>query len=212
MRPGSTALTRALYSQLRGPRACGLSVQIERALLRRPLKGNAMRLAVCLATVLLAPAAAAWADEPRTSWGKADVDFTQYRSDAAYCAYAALTTTWAHADESPNPDFVHEGASAATSAVPQAPDPTTPTPADLGSVQSQNRLSEAREARRYHSEAQAAVDACLTERGYTRFRLTDTQRSRLRTLAHGTPERQRYLYSLAIDPEVLRAQADPPRR
>lgn len=56
-------------------------------------------------------------------------------------------------------------------------------------------------------QLQAILDGCLTERGYQRFKLTDTQMDQLHQLAQGSAERERFLYSLGSDPEVLAAQA-----
>ena len=56
-------------------------------------------------------------------------------------------------------------------------------------------------------QLQAVVDACLTERGYQRFRLTSAQMRTLRTLPQGSAERERYLHSLGSDAQVLSAQA-----
>ena len=58
------------------------------------------------------------------------------------------------------------------------------------------------EPTRYHR----AVVACLRERGYRQFRLTDDQRRQLRRLRHGTDERRAFLHSLASNPRVLEAQ------
>jgi hypothetical protein len=56
-------------------------------------------------------------------------------------------------------------------------------------------------------QLQAILDGCLTERGYQRFKLTDAQMDQLHQLAQGSAERERFLYSLGSDPEVLAAQA-----
>jgi hypothetical protein len=54
---------------------------------------------------------------------------------------------------------------------------------------------------------QSKVDDCLKSRGYVRFRLSDAQRRHLERLHLGSAERHIYLYRLATDPDVLRAQA-----
>jgi len=54
---------------------------------------------------------------------------------------------------------------------------------------------------------QGAVDDCLRQRGYIRFRLTEAQRKQLSRLHLGSPARHAYLYRLATDPAVLRDQA-----
>ena len=50
------------------------------------------------------------------------------------------------------------------------------------------------------------VETCLAQRGYTRFTLTEEQRSALGKLKKGSPERHRYMHALASDPAILRAQ------
>ena len=55
-------------------------------------------------------------------------------------------------------------------------------------------------------QLQAVVDSCLVEKGYQRFRLTAAQMRVLRTLPHGSAERERYLHGLGADPHVLSAQ------
>jgi len=54
---------------------------------------------------------------------------------------------------------------------------------------------------------QAKVDDCLKGRGYIRFRLTAGQRKQLAHLHLGSIGRHIYLYRLATDPAVLKAQA-----
>jgi hypothetical protein len=52
-----------------------------------------------------------------------------------------------------------------------------------------------------------AVERCLSERGYRKFKLTSDQRHRLSKLPIGSDARHAYLHSLASDPEVLTRQA-----
>jgi hypothetical protein len=54
---------------------------------------------------------------------------------------------------------------------------------------------------------QSKVDDCLKGRGYTRFKLTAAQRKQLSRLHLGSVERHIYLYQLATNPAVLKAQA-----
>jgi len=55
-------------------------------------------------------------------------------------------------------------------------------------------------------QLQAVVDSCLVEKGYHRFRLTAAQMRVLRTLPHGSAERERYLHGLGANAQVLSAQ------
>ena len=72
----------------------------------------------------------------------------------------------------------------------------------------QHRINQVRDLMR------VAMDTCLTELGYTRFRLTEAQRERLSHLRYGQPERHAFLHNLASDPAVLAAAAgvEPTRR
>ena len=51
--------------------------------------------------------------------------------------------------------------------------------------------------------------SCLTERGYSEFRLTPEQQAHLQSLKAGSNEYHEYLYSLGKDPAVLQSQAAP---
>ena len=55
-------------------------------------------------------------------------------------------------------------------------------------------------------QLQAVVDSCLVEKGYHRFRLTAAQMRVLRTLPHGSAERERYLHGLGANAQVLSTQ------
>ena len=54
---------------------------------------------------------------------------------------------------------------------------------------------------------EAAVERCLTARGYHKFKLTSGQQRHLRKLPLGSDARHAYLHSLASDPDVLKRQA-----
>jgi hypothetical protein len=72
--------------------------------------------------------------------------------------------------------------------------------------QQQHIVESVRPEQRFHSIKRTLVardEQCLTQRGYSKFRLTDDQRSRLRKLKFGSEERRDYLYRLATDPAVL---------
>ena len=54
---------------------------------------------------------------------------------------------------------------------------------------------------------ESALERCLREHGYRKFKLTSEQRHRLSKLRVGSDARHAYLHSLASDPEVLTRQA-----
>jgi hypothetical protein len=55
---------------------------------------------------------------------------------------------------------------------------------------------------------QREPERCLSDRGYTKFKLTKDQSRRLARLKAGSLERRKYLYSLASDPRVLQEQRE----
>jgi hypothetical protein len=54
---------------------------------------------------------------------------------------------------------------------------------------------------------QAALERCLQDRGYRKFKLTSAQRQHLHKLPLGSDERHVYLHSLASNPDILGRQA-----
>ena len=56
---------------------------------------------------------------------------------------------------------------------------------------------------------QSTIEKCLVSKGYSKLVLTDDQRKHLGKLKAGSEQRKAYLYSLASDPDVLEAQAEP---
>ena len=137
-----------------------------------------------LAIVFAAPSAAA-----HDSWGKPNVGFTEYRADADQCSNAAFDAKlWME----PVYHVIRAGYAASTDAYSYAragyivQHGVTVTIAD---------------------QLQNAVDRCLIDRGYTRFRLTEAQDRQLGRFHRGSMERAHFLHSLAADPQVMTAQA-----
>ncbi len=76
--------------------------------------------------------------------------------------------------------------------------------------QQQHIVESVRPEHRFHSIKRMLVDRtaqCLASLGYTKFRLTDEQRHRLRKLKFGSDERRVYLYNLGSNPMVLQTQS-----
>ncbi|MCW3845703.1 hypothetical protein OF829_00515 [Sphingomonas sp. LB-2] len=168
-----------------------------------------MRVAILAAAtaLLFAPAALAGERVPEYSWGKLGISFDQYRRDAVECgrrgAYRDVSNT--------------DAARVFKRATSQLQSNESIIGADTSpDVMLSTHIISARivegtrpekrigEVRVYMEEA---MNACLAERGYTRFRLTREQRRRLGHLRYGTPARHQYLFSLATDPEILSKQA-----
>jgi hypothetical protein len=184
-----------------------------------------MRVPIVPAFLLFASAAAAAAPAPETSWGKAGVSLQDYRLDATRClglvehldlvgtepanALVQGTRRIDNIYAQAGGEFSGAGAPvgqdgpAGQAAASTAVQPGSQVMNVVEFTRPQHRINQVRDLMR------VAMDACLTELGYRRFRLTDAQQERLRHLRYGRPERHAYLHSLASDPEVLRTQAVP---
>lgn len=191
-----------------------------------------MRASVITAAVLLFAALPARATTPSISWGKPGVSFENYRADAIACARAAYDLdvggTEAAAilrDASRKIDTIAEtgvpdSGNQQSDIFPSAGAAAASTldmsynPAIERSIEVSHRIGRTVAAARPElqmrrvAELQAATLAdCLHARGYHRFRLTRDQQHALDRLRPGKPERRRFLYDLASDPEILSAQA-----
>jgi hypothetical protein len=188
-----------------------------------------MRASLAVATALLAAAPVAAANGPQVSWGKLGVTFEQYRADAVACGRAgyyldvsgtdaarvfrnashqidtivdtgaAPVNKWATDQIDPS----HGAAS--LSRIEEAPAHFVEVGTRIGHVVASTRPEE--RMREVGQLLQSTVEQCLVARGYQRFQLSSDQRKHLRKLRPGTPERQAYLYGLATDAEILKAQA-----
>src|SRR3954452_16258165 len=170
---------------------------------------------------LVLPASANSAPAPEESWGKAGVSLAQYRQDALDCAlkghYLDISKTddaKAFVKASRELDAITTGGSApAVAGANGMGSSTTDSSVDQMveyANQQQHIVESVRSDQRFHSIKQMLVDGrsqCLANRGYSKFRLTDEQRHRLRNLKFGSEERRVYLYNLASNPIVLQTQA-----
>jgi hypothetical protein len=170
---------------------------------------------------LVLPVSANSAPAPDESWGKVGVSLAQYREDALDCALKGHYLDISQSDDakafvkgSRELDAVTTGASAPAVAGANGMGSTT-TDSSVDQMveyanQQQRIVESVRPEQRYHSIKRMLVDRtaqCLTNRGYSKFRLTDEQRHRLRKLKFGSEERRAYLYSLGSNPAVLQTQA-----
>jgi hypothetical protein len=198
-------------------------------------RGNDMF--VLLGTLALALTAAPAAAEPRPvdSWGRANVDYETYRNDSLECGLlgysadvsqteqARLFVTASRQMESiDNTNYAAPSAPAAAAVGSggsqggvQVPDVSTMAATSRGVEQARQYEQVRRSIRpeRRMDELKrgmvAVVEACLRERGYVRFRLTEDQRETLSRLDRGSDERREYLHGLASSAAVLDAQALP---
>jgi hypothetical protein len=168
---------------------------------------------------LALPASANSAPAPEESWGKAGVPLAQYRQDALECALNGHYTDISKTDDakafvkaSRQLDAVTTGASAPTTTGASAGGPNSTDSIDQMARfadQQQHIVSSIRPEERFHSIKRMLVDRtgqCLASRGYSKFRLTDEQRHRLRKLKFGSQERRVYLYNLGSNPAILQSQ------
>jgi hypothetical protein len=156
---------------------------------RRLTMRLSFRYLAALAVAGLVAAAGAVQAQPapgRQSWGKPGISFLRYRTDAVECAYLTGDT--------------------APVSVPLVDQVFTYSGEDVHEMLEQGKRSHYRTWNNVADQLEPALESCLRSRGYRPFRLTDEQDAQLKQLPRGAPSRRRYLYSLAIDPEVLKAQ------
>jgi hypothetical protein len=174
-----------------------------------------MRIPTILsAAVLLATAASAVsaAPAPETSWGRAGVSYDEYRADASRCLHLVERIDL----EGTQPA---QALITATRRIENLSGQIGAGAQDLGNGfdnvvanQIAGAVAQARPEVRFRQIRdlmRTAMTACLTELGYTRFRLTEAQREQLRHLRSRQPARHAYLHRLASDPNVIAAQAVP---
>ena len=154
--------------------------------------------AVSLLPLLMVSSAVA-APAPRQSWGQAGVSYDQYRLDALECSAEGYNLDISKTEDAQA--FVAASRRLETE-IGSGVDPNT----------YQAIVSSARPGMRFRSIKQlqqSTVDDCLVSRGYSKFRLTDQQRSGLGKLKMGSVERHMFLYKLGSDSNVLSTQAVP---
>jgi hypothetical protein len=174
-----------------------------------------------LVACLIAATVPALAGPPSgTSWGKANVSLRQFADDANACA---ATSRGVAVSIKPGTLRALDALSSAQ-LLQMAMDSTAPgSPVDPMAVASDISAThaEADVARRSNTfggrfvasttedvsgELQAALDACLMERGYVRIRLTNEQMKALSHLRHRSAERTAYLHAIDSDPAVVDRQ------
>lgn len=165
---------------------------------------------------LLATSAFA-APAPQDSWGKAGVSLAQYRQDSVECATEGYNLDISQTEDAQvfvratrELQIVPSGLIIANIGGPLGgAGNSVNVVANWAGVQ-QHIVDSTRPEERFKNIKQmqlAKTDQCLVSRGYSKFRLTDEQRSRLRKLKFGSDERRAYLYSLASNPAVLQSQS-----
>lgn len=174
------------------------------------MPGPRLPIALLLAAGVAVPGAAA--PKPEQSWGKADVSFETYRSDAVECGRVAHYADISDTEQAKL--FVRasrrlEAADDHSMGVPNASsDMELQRMVGLAARSEQIRagIRPERRMKELHVALVDVVETCLEQRGYSRFTLTQEQRDALGKLKKGSPERHRYMHSLASDANVLRTQ------
>src|SRR5688572_3949463 len=171
---------------------------------------------LCGAVALaLSAAPAAAAPKPVDSWGKAGVDLETYRNDSLECGlighYADVSQTeqaQAFVTATRQMEAVDN-----TNYVPPNASPAQATDMAIGQARQYEQIRRSIRPEKRMDELKqgmvGVVQACLMERGYVQFRLTDEQREALSGLDRGSDERRAFLHRLASNPAVLEAQALP---
>jgi hypothetical protein len=177
----------------------------------------ALPCAVAVAFLMSAPIAAAKTEA--TSWGKPGISIDQYRTDSITCGRAGYYMDVSHTEAA----HVFKDATSQLTANEASMTQTAMIAGSSGAerMAAQMELSDmvSRSAHIIENTRpkermkdvgnlmQSKVDDCLKGRGYTRFKFTAAQRKQLSRLHLGSVERHIYLYQLATDPAVLKAQA-----
>jgi hypothetical protein len=163
---------------------------------------SGITIAIATSLALLASPAAA-AKKPFDSWGRAGVDFETYRTDSIECI---STAHYADVSQTKQAKAFIRGTRLleSTDGLPLNMFELARRYAQIEqSVRPQYRVRQLRD------RMQLVVNDCLVERGYSQFRLTESQRKQLSKLKKGSDERHHFLHDLASDAEVLQEQAIP---
>ncbi|MFT4252271.1 MAG: hypothetical protein QM608_07290 [Caulobacter sp.] len=158
---------------------------------------RAVGKALSLLAALAAASTAQAAPTRKESWGKPGVSYLKYRTDAAECLHYVETQApvkLALVDLTFGMDM------------PVDPDLGAREPSATGAAQSAYAYAEAhrmrmnRNWRNVRDQAEPALEKCLTERGYAKFKLSEAEQKELKDLRVGTPARHLYLWRLGSEP------------
>lgn len=158
-----------------------------------------------LPLLLMLPSSEAAAARPAYSWGKPGISRAAYDADALTCGLRAASRDVAADEET-------QGYVRGFEALERENDmpPVARPPDEDGLIAQANRNVLLRRVHRpdrkvdtLQAKLQGEVEACLTARGYTRFRLSRDQIGRLRKLRAGSPERRDFLYALGSDTDIV---------
>jgi hypothetical protein len=178
------------------------------------------RIGIAAAISLALIAAPAFAKpKPIDSWGRAGVDYDTYQNDALECAllghYADVSATkqakqFVKATQRLEASDDHS--MGAMSGNPSA-DASAEMYRVAGIAQRNEQIRSSIRPEKLMKELKqglvGVVETCLLDRGYSQFRLTESQARALSKLERGSDERRHFLHALAADPAVLADQPVP---
>lgn len=161
------------------------------------------RPTILLPLVIAFIATSAAKKSPEVSWGRADVPFDVYRTDAIACGRLGA-----------NIDIEDQPATAAFVAAERLNDRNLNAPlTNADTIREQALIRQLLSSEKRIAELQnvhlSATEQCLIRLDYRRFILTKDQTRALRRFQPGTAARHAYLHSLASDTAVLASQAVP---
>ncbi len=178
--------------------------------------GIGFALAASLA-LLAAPASAK--PKPVDSWGRAGVDIETYQNDAVECAllghyadvseteqarqFVTATKRLETSDDHSTGSFSGNPAGDSSAEMYRVAQIAARNEQIRSSIRPDRLMNELKQG------LVGVVETCLAERGYTQFRLTESQAKALSRLDRGSDERREFLHALAADPTVLEDQALP---
>jgi hypothetical protein len=157
----------------------------------RHSREQTMSRIVLFASAALAIVFAASPAAARDSWGKTNVGFDEYQTDADQCSNSAFDTKLSMG---PIYHLIDVGYGASM---------------DVYSYARSGHMVEHAVTMTIVDQLQDAVDRCLIDRGYSRFRLTLAQARQLGRFRRGTTERARFLHDLAANSSVMATQSVP---
>jgi hypothetical protein len=157
--------------------------------------------------------------KPVDSWGRAGVDYDTYSNDSVECAlighYADVSETeqaqkFVTASRRLQTSDDHSmGAFSGNPSADAAANMYQAAQAAARNEQIRSSIRPAKLMKELQQGLVGVVEACLIERGYSQFRLTEGQAEALSELERGSDERRHFLHSLASDATVLEEQALP---
>lgn len=147
--------------------------------------------------LIATPAGALKVKKRDESWGKPGVTLAQYSADALECSNATYTAPISLSPLPPMPTGFVGVALPSGYWLDLRPAHVVIYTTTLVEGVKHARWMEISE------QLQTVLDSCLTNKGYTRFRLTRGQMDRLDHLKRASPERQQYLYHLGTDAAVV---------